>query len=110
MNVKRRVVAAVNLALVSGSRKRLHPPHLPLGLLSILRKRHLPQLHCPRLTGKPSQTLLLVMQLKPELGARVTQQGNVPWFSLSGAGDGTRCAYQAQEVSAVADIQEHTTV
>lgn len=54
MIVKRRVVAAAHLATLSGSRKRLHPPHLPLGLLSILRKRHRPQLRGPRLPGKPS--------------------------------------------------------
>jgi len=110
MNVKRRVVVAANLALESGSRKRLHPPHLPFRLLSILRKRHPPQLRGPRLLGKSSQALLFALELKPEFGARVAKQGHVPWVSRSGAGDGTRCAYQAQEVSAVADIQEHIAV
>jgi len=50
------------------------------------------------------------MELKPELGARVAQQGHVPWVSRSGAGDGTQCASQAQEVPPVADDKKLATV
>src|SRR5215204_2367844 len=74
MNVKRRVVAAAHLAPVSGSRKRLHPPHLPLWLLPVLGS-HLVQLGSPCLLSEASSAALLVVEVHPEFGAPPAQQG-----------------------------------
>ena len=64
MNVKRRVAATARLALVSGSRKRLHPPHLPLWLLPVLGS-HLVQLGSPCLLSEASCAALLVVLVQP---------------------------------------------
>ena len=68
MNVKRRVAPTARLALVSGSRKRLHPPHLPLRFLSVLGS-HLVQPGSPCLLSEASSAALLVVEVQPELGA-----------------------------------------
>jgi hypothetical protein len=64
MNVKRRVAATARLALVSGSRKRLHPPHLPLWLLPVLGS-HLVQLGSPCLLSEASCAALLIVLVQP---------------------------------------------
>jgi hypothetical protein len=64
MNVKRRVAATARLALVSGSRMRLHPPHLPLWLLPVLGS-HLVQLGSPCLLSEASCAALLIVLVQP---------------------------------------------
>jgi hypothetical protein len=103
--IQANVALSASLAAVHGPRQRSSPSYLPLGLHLVLREGHLPQLRTPRLPGKPSQSLLLAMEFKAEVGAGVAQQGNVPWVSGPGAREGTRRTSQAHEVSPVADVQ-----
>jgi hypothetical protein len=103
--IQAHIAFSADLTAVPSPRQRSGPSCLPLGLRAVLHEGHIPQLRTPRLPGKPSQSLLLAMELESEVGAGVAQQGRVPWVSGPGAREGTRRTSQAHEVSPVADVQ-----